>query len=84
MIPSLPAGANAGELAMLPLITTVGRSVLRCTMTCKPLESVNSTGASLLRAVVGVATDFAIQLGSTIGPLGIRLEKSSLTSALLF
>ena len=62
--------------------TNVGRSVFCWTMTRTPLASVNSTGASVLRAVVGVRTALATHAGSTIGPFGTRLEKSSLAAAL--
>src|SRR5690349_18880339 len=84
MMPSCPAGSNAGDEAIFPRKTNVGRSVLRCTITRTPLESVNSTGASTLCAVVGVLSDLEIQLGMTMGPLGIRFEKSSLAAASLF
>src|SRR5215469_13353280 len=52
-------------------------------MTRTPLASVNSVGASELRAVVGVRTALATHDGSTMGPLGMRLEKSSLAAASL-
>ncbi|MBV9263140.1 MAG: hypothetical protein JO324_02390 [Candidatus Eremiobacteraeota bacterium] len=40
-------------------------------------------GIKMLRAVVGVRVARAIQLGSTMGPLGTRFEKSSVAEALL-
>src|SRR5579871_6712741 len=68
---------------MLPRKTNVGRSVFCCTITRTPLASVNVVGDSVLRAVVGVRTDLEIQAGSTIGPLGMRFEKSSVAAASL-
>src|SRR5579862_380971 len=83
-MPSLPAGWNAGDVAILPRSTKVGRSRFVWTSTRRPLGSVKDTGASTLRALVGVRTARAIHDGTTIGPFGIRFEKSSVAEALLF
>src|SRR6185437_2899912 len=82
-MPSCPGGWKAGDDAMLPRKTNVGRSVFCCTITRKPLGSANVTGDSALRALVGVRTALAIHAGSTIGPVGTRLEKSSEAAASL-
>src|ERR1700760_3730970 len=83
-MPSRSAGSNAGDDAMRPVNTNVGWLVFCCTITRRPLGSVNVVGDSVLRAVVGCRIARDTHAGSPIGPFGTRLEKSSAAAESLF
>src|SRR5580698_3987034 len=83
-MPSCPAVSKAGDDSMRPRKTNVGWFDFCWTITRRPFASVNVTGDNELRAVVGCRMARAIHDGSTIGPFGTRLEKSSAAAESLF